>query len=114
MGDGVLHAVERPVQLRAELILPVPWSDVDERAEAESGRVVDEDVDASEGVDGGLDQLAARVPIGDVAVERHRLATLVDDLLRRALRIPAQCEELSGLGLIESGLLATERRCPER
>ena len=59
----------------------------DEHAVAHEAGVVHDDVEAAEGLDGGLHERAGRGEVGDVGAVRDRLAAeaadLLDDFVRR-------------------------------
>ena len=64
------------------------FAGVGEHPVADDARVVDQDVEPAEGVDGGLDQAFGLRPVGDVGAAGDGFATgggdLVDDALRGA------------------------------
>ena len=84
---GAAH-VERAVQMHLDDVGPVRPAHAVEDLVAQDAGVVDQDVDAAEGIERGLDDLVGVLRLGDRERRGDRLAArlldLVDHLLRRA------------------------------
>ncbi len=86
-GAGAAH-VEGAVEMDVEHVLPVRVAHPVEDRVAQDAGIVDQDVDAAEGVERGLDDRLGVLRLGDRERRGDRLAAglldLVDHLLRRA------------------------------
>src|SRR5207244_11105437 len=84
--ERVAAAVPAALQVHGDDRVELLLAHVDDRPVADDPGVVHEDVAASPGVEGGLDDVARRREVGDGVVARHRLAAERGDLLAHASR----------------------------
>ena len=71
VGGNVAGRAEVAAQVDADHVVPLALGHVDDEAVAQDAGVVDEDVDAAEGLDRRVDQRAGSFPVGDVAARRR-------------------------------------------
>ena len=76
----MVAGVERAEQVHAHQPVPLLFGQVMEEAVLEGARVVHEDVQPSEGVGGGSDQVARGFVVGDVVVAGDGLAAAFADV----------------------------------
>jgi len=84
-GDGAAH-VERAVEMHRDDVVPVGPAHLVEDAVAQDAGVVDQDIDAAEGVARGLDDGVGVLRLGDRQRAGDRLAAALGDLVDHGLR----------------------------
>ena len=110
VGGGEAGRHEVALEVDVDDDVPLLLGHRHEHAVAEDAGVVDEHVEAPEGVDRGADQRLAAVPVGDVVVRRDGLAAGGADLGGRLLGDVAEVvdDDLGALGGEQQGVLAPE------
>ena len=74
VGGRVAGGHEVALQVDVDDRVPLLLGHVDEHPVAQDAGVVDQDVEVAEGLDGGVDETLAALPVGNVVGVGHRLA----------------------------------------
>ena len=106
---------ERALEVHLDDRIPLRLAHVREHAVAEDASVVDEDVEATERIDGGLDEAFGSVPIADVVAVGDRLPThgldLGDDIVRGALIVALAVHRPAEVVDHDLGAVVGEEQC---
>ena len=96
-----MHREEGALHFRLRHHVPLRLSRGEDGALAETGRVIDKNIDPAEGGDRGIDQALCVVCLADIRVAGDGLPALLPDLVRRRLCVAAHRDELLLLRLRE-------------
>ena len=96
MAGGGLRGEEGALEVHVEDEVVVGFADVEERLADLDAGVVDEDVEAAEGGDGGTDQARSLRRHADVGAQHDRLAAELLDLRRDGARLVLLAVEVHG------------------
>ena len=84
--DGELGQQKDTTQIDPHEAVPVGDTQMLAVGEDVDTRVVDDDVDAAKGVDGGIDEIPDSGFVGNIGLDEARLTTHLTDFLRRRRR----------------------------